>query len=256
MPAYFSVQQKMIFDPSLPAYTFKVKRERLHNLFHYNIGTHATRRVQEVPFMTFGEKLLFSLLADTLHKTIYHSELHLPAGEWKTVANVPIDSLFKNMMYRSDNFYAEQTDAMVSMRLFGEIKTSRVIRYVLKHDLNDLPDKPHWVDGSGLSRYNLFSPADMVTVLRHLYEDYGTDRLNALLPSGGKGTLSNLYLDMREAIHAKTGSLSNDVTLSGVLKTRKGHTYFFSIMINHLPTPLNLGRKAMEDFLRAIWEKY
>ncbi len=256
MPSYFSTQQKLVFDPSIPVYNYRIKRDRLHNLFRYNIGPHSTSRIREVPFITFGDKLLFSLLADTLKKKVYHSDIRLPENGWNSIANVPADSLFKNMMYRSDNFYAEQTDAMVSMRLFGEIKTSKVIRYVLKHDLNDLPDKPRWVDGSGLSRYNLFSPADMITVLKHLYDEYGPEKIYKLLPGGGEGTLSNLYRDMRDAIHAKTGSLSNDVTLSGYLITQKGHTYFFSIMINHCTAPLNVGRKAMENFLRFIWKKY
>ncbi len=34
--------------------------------------------------------------------------------------------------------------------------------------LVDLPQKPSWVDGSGLSRFNLFSPTDFVSVLHQI----------------------------------------------------------------------------------------
>ena len=255
MPSYFSTQEKLVFDPDIPAYGFKVKRERKGNLFHYNIAGPATNKIQQVPFVTFDNHLLLSLLQDTLHKKVYASTTDLPENQWKTLAGVPLDSMLKHMMFRSDNFYAEQTDQMVSMKLFGEINTEKLIDYLLAHDLKNLPNKPVWVDGSGLSRYNLFSPADMVTVLTMLYRNVPQQRLFSLLPSGGEGTLEHLYGDLKGKIFAKTGSLSNNVTLSGFLLTRKGHPLIFSIMINHCYSPLSIGRKGMENFLRTVWQK-
>ncbi len=256
MPSYFSTQEKLVFDDKIPAYGFKVKRERLHNLFHYNIAGPAVSKVQQVPFITFDNNILISLLQDTLHKKVYRSSASLPEAGWKQIGNAPLDSMLKNMMHRSDNFYAEQTDAMVSMQLFGEINTEKLIDHLLDHDLKDLPNKPVWVDGSGLSRYNLFSPADMVTLLTLLYRTFPRDRIFDMLPSGGEGTLKHFYHHMEGKIFAKTGSLSNNVTLSGYLITAKGHTLIFSMMINHCVSPLNVGRHAMEDFLRAVYEKY
>ncbi len=256
MPSYFSTQEKLVFDDKIPAYGFKVKRERLHNLFHYNIAGPAVSKVQQVPFITFDNNILISLLQDTLHRKVYHSTTSLPEAGWKQIGNAPLDSMLKNMMHRSDNFYAEQTDAMVSMQLFDELNTGKLIKYLLDNDLKNLPDEPAWVDGSGLSRYNLFSPADMVTLLTLLYRTFSHDRIFDILPSGGEGTLKHFYRDMKGRIFAKTGSLSNNVTLSGYLITKRNHTLIFSIMINHCMSPLNVGRHAMEDFLRAVYEKY
>jgi D-alanyl-D-alanine carboxypeptidase/D-alanyl-D-alanine-endopeptidase (penicillin-binding protein 4) len=96
----------------------------------------------------------------------------------------------------------------------------------------------------------------MVTVLQKLYQDFPHARIDSLLPTGGKGTLRSLYHNMVGSIFAKTGSLSNDVALSGYLITQKGHTLIFSILINHCVTPLQGARIAMQDFLTEVWKQY
>lgn len=256
MPSYFAKHEKLIVDGSIPAYGFEVERERMHNLFHYHITEPHVGKIQQVPFITFDNNLLISLLQDTLNKKVFQSSTTLKKNNWKSMANVPLDTMLQIMMHQSDNFYAEQIDQMVSMKLFDEINTEKLIDYLLDNDLKNLPNKPVWVDGSGLSRYNLFSPADMVTVLTLLYRSFSHDRIFDLLPSGGEGTLKHYYHGMQGKIFAKTGSLSNNVTLSGYLITKNRHTLIFSIMINHCKSPLSIGRHAMEDFLRTLYKKY
>lgn len=253
-PPWFGEREEI--DTSIRARSFYVVREPDSNLFRYHAVAANDSGIQEVPFMVRRGRTTAALLADTLGRPIlFEPGLRLP-GEWKTVPNVPLDSLFRHMMYRSDNFYAEQTDEMASLRLFDTISTRRLIRYMLRHRLKDLPDPPRWVDGSGLSRYNLFTPADMVTILKKLYTDFPAARIDSILPTGGRGTLSHLYLDMAGSIFAKTGSLSNNVALSGCLLTRKGHMLIFSILINHCVCPLQVGRLAMQAFLHQVWARY
>jgi len=78
----------------------------------------------------------------------------------------PTDSMLRPLMHRSDNFFAEQTLLMLSNQWFGYMDENAVIDSLLKSDLQGMPDRPRWVDGSGLSRYNLFSPADYVRLLQ------------------------------------------------------------------------------------------
>jgi len=54
---------------------------------------------------------------------------------------------------------------MAGNKLFGHLSTEWTIDSLLKTDLKDLPQKPRWVDGSGLSRYNLFTPQSFVWLL-------------------------------------------------------------------------------------------
>ena len=70
----------------------------------------------------------------------------------------------KTMMHRSDNFFAEQSLLMVSNKLLDVMNDEKIIDTLLKTDFKDLPQKPGWVDGSGLSQYNLFTPQDFVTI--------------------------------------------------------------------------------------------
>jgi D-alanyl-D-alanine carboxypeptidase/D-alanyl-D-alanine-endopeptidase (penicillin-binding protein 4) len=256
MPAWFARNHKLQLDTSLHTRSFYVRRERDSNVFRYNIHADPLPGAQQVPFIVAGGKTTASLLADTLHKPVYFEPGVTLKGSWNTVHNESLDSLFKHMLYRSDNFYAEQADQMSSMKLFDTISTRKVIHYMLRNKLKDLPDPPRWVDGSGLSRYNLFTPRDMVTVLQKLYQDFPHARIDSLLPTGGKGTLRSLYHNMVDSIFAKTGSLSNDVALSGYLITQKGHTLIFSILINHCVTPLQGARIAMQDFLTEVWKEY
>ena len=72
----------------------------------------------------------------------------------KIIHSQPSDSLFKPMMHRSDNFFAEQTLLMASNEHLGYMNDEKIIDTLLKADLKDVPQKPKWVDGSGLSRYN------------------------------------------------------------------------------------------------------
>lgn len=232
----------------------QVRRDPGVNRFHVRLPAGAAGGSMQVPFRVEDGRLTAALLADTLHRPVYEApEPALPAAGWSVVPNVPLDTLFRHMMHRSDNFYAEQTLQMASMQLFDTIDTRRIIRHVLGQYLAGLPDEPRWVDGSGLSRYNLFTPADMVALLDSLYRRFPPGRLYALLPTGGTGTLSSLYRDMAGSIFAKTGSLSNNVALSGYLITRRGKTLLFSIMVGHYVCPSGEVRLAMEDFLRRVW---
>jgi serine-type D-Ala-D-Ala carboxypeptidase/endopeptidase (penicillin-binding protein 4) len=138
------------------------------------------------------------------------------------------------------------------------MSTSSVINHMIKTHLSDLPDKPQWVDGSGLSRQDLFTPADMVKLCEKIYDEVNNEtRLFSLLPQGGKtGTLRNYFKADQPFLFAKTGSLSNNHNLSGYLKTKGGKTLIFSFMNNNYVKPTTEIRKEMERLLTFIHEKY
>jgi serine-type D-Ala-D-Ala carboxypeptidase/endopeptidase (penicillin-binding protein 4) len=235
---------------------FFVKRNRDDNFFLITQGTEKKKQ-QDVPFVTHGIQSALELLPDTIGKAIdYLAEGAKNPHTYTTIHSQPTDSLLQPMMYRSDNFYAEQSLLMVSQAKLGEMSDAHIIDTLLKTDLNDLPQKPRWVDGSGLSRYNLFTPNDFIVLLNKMRHEFGMKRLQLILPTGGKGTLGNLYKQDSNYIFAKTGTLSGVVALSGYLYTRKNKLLLFSVLVNnHTGSATNI-RKQVEAFLTGIRNRY
>lgn len=184
-----------------------------------------------------------------------------PAGakshpdSWKVVHSQPTDSMLKPLMHRSDNFFAEQTLLMISNQWFGVMNENKVIDSLLKADLKALPDKPRWVDGSGLSRYNLFTPADYIWLLRQMQLEFTMERLKEILPTGNDGTLTNYYKQLEGKLFAKTGTLAGVVALSGYMYAKSGKLLYFSTIVNNHNGSAPVVRRAIEKYLLTIWEK-
>lgn len=233
------------------------ERDERYNRFSLSYNSRdGSNQLAEVPFITGTMEDLALRLQDTLHKPVMVQQ-HLttvPAGEYTLLAGIPADSLFQPMMHRSDNFFAEQTLMMCAAKLWDTISTARVIDHMKQHYLTQLPDTPNWVDGSGLSRYNLFTPRDFVSVLSTMYKNYPSERLFNLFPTGGKGTLKNYY--RQQFLHAKTGTLSGCVALSGYLVTHRKRTLVFSVLVNNHNNSATNVRRTVERFLTKIYQQY
>ena len=239
-------------------YISKVNRSIHDNSFILNIDGKEKKNIV-VPFIT-SASLAFKILSDTLHKQITGTNDVAP--EFKEVPkkysihSQPTDSLFKPMMHNSDNFFAEQTLLMASNEHLGYMSDEDIIDSLLKSDLTDAPQKPKWVDGSGLSRYNLFTPQDFVYILNKIKNEFGWARIKNILPTGGTGTLSSYYKKDSSFIYAKTGTLSNNCALSGYLITKKNKLLIFSVLANNYQTAATPVRRAVEKFIESIREKY
>lgn len=207
--------------------------------------------------MAMGKGLFSSrYLADTLHKLVVSDYSNENTLESFPIYSQPKDSLFKLMMHRSDNFFAEQTLLMAANEFLGEMNDAKMIDTLLKTDFKDLPQRPRWVDGSGLSRYNLFSPEDFIWILKKLEDDFGLERMKVILPGANEGTLEGLYKGYEKHIYAKTGTISNNLALSGYLTTKKNRHLIFSLIVNNHQAPNTLIRKGFEGFITGIIDKY
>ncbi|MFV7875562.1 D-alanyl-D-alanine carboxypeptidase, partial [Enterococcus faecium] len=125
--------------------------------------------------------LSIPLLEDTLNRVLHiASSLNKERSDWKKLYSQPTDSLLSIMMHRSDNFFAEQTLLMSGYQIHGWLDDTRTIDTLLKSDLTAIPDRPRWVDGSGLSRYNMMTPRSIVWVLDQIQQTAGWDRVKAI----------------------------------------------------------------------------
>lgn len=256
-PAYLQMylQQDTAFHPE----NYTVKRALLENKFTYPAGSVPANFRQEIPWKTSPD-LTLALLQDTLKKPIGLIDMKLPASA-KTLYSIAADSVYKQMLWPSDNFVAEQLLLVCASTLSGGIlNTQTAINYSQKNFLNDLPDEPQWADGSGLSRYNLFTPRTMVALLQKIANKVGNaQKLHSLLPAGGvSGTLKNTYQTDQGVpfIWGKTGSLSNNHNQSGYLVTRKGKRLIFSYLNNNFTRPTAAIRGEMVRVITAIHNKF
>jgi D-alanyl-D-alanine carboxypeptidase/D-alanyl-D-alanine-endopeptidase (penicillin-binding protein 4) len=258
-PSIFSIPEinwKVRFNAGVMRKAFFVQRNRDDNFFLITEGKEK-KKEQDVPFVTHGIQSALELLPDTIGKQItYLPELKKQPASLRTIYSQPTDSLLQHMMYRSDNFFAEQSLLMVSQVKLGKMSDSAIIDTLLKTDLQGLPQKPRWVDGSGLSRYNLFTPNDFVVLLQKMQQEIGMKRMQVILPTGGKGTLGNLYKQDSNYIFAKTGTLSGVVALSGYLYTKKNKLLIFSVLINNHTGSAGTIRRRVESFLTGIRDRY
>ncbi len=100
-----------------------------------------------------------------------------------------------------------------------------------------VPEEDYFfLDGSGLSRQNLVTPAAIVALLEYMDRRPFRDTWLSLLPVAGvDGTIGERFKDTEAAgrILAKTGTLGHVNALSGYATTRKGERLVFSVMVNN-----------------------
>lgn len=238
---------------------FKLTRDEFANNF-YSMGWPTKAFTEDIPYRVSAQ-LTTQLLADTLKKEVRIFPKTALGRNFSTLYGLPIDTLYRRMLQVSDNMFAEQVMLLCASQLDlnnegFDIKKS--IDYVKKQFLADLPDEPIWEDGSGLSRYNLFTPRSVVKLLQKIHAKIPQqERLFGLLPIGGKaGTIKNQYKTPTPFVFAKTGSLGNTYCLSGYLKTKKGKVLIFSLMNGSYVRKTAEIRKEVERILTEIHEKY
>ena len=218
------------------------------NLFYLS----KDEKESDIPFKT-SDSLTLQLLKALSRKNVFAYSKTL-AEKGSMQYGISRDSVLKQMMKESDNFLAEQLLINTSAYLTDTLSIKPAQEFMASGPLQNLKQLPRWVDGSGLSRYNLMSPMSLVQVLEKLYDNEGLEKLKLFFPWGGvNGTLENWFSGLSEPyIFAKTGSLGNTYCLSGYLLTKKGKTLIFSYMNNHFTKPSAAVKKEMQEVLEAI----
>lgn len=232
-----------------------LNRELKYNLFNvWKDGFSDTSdHVKKIPF-DYSQELALELLKDTLKgSTSLINQLDFKLdGTLYNQATIPALGL---MMLRSDNFLAEQL-LITAARSSGFYNIQAFRNYLLER-WKVAPAGIQWVDGSGLSRYNLVTPVFLVMALKRIYELEDWNTVRWMFPTGGSsGTIKNWYGATTPYIFAKTGTLKNNHSLSGYVKTDSGKILIFSLMNNHYVRPVSEVKKEMEDLFEWIRKRY
>ncbi len=246
IPPFFNKSVRVIDTPTF-------NRDFTQNIFYKDSILTETKR--EIPFKTSLE-LSRQLLSDTLNRPVYMVK-DLVDFTFIPHKSTPTQALYNRLMYESENFIAEQLFLIIAKEKTDSYQVKNTIDYALDSLLSDIPDSPRWVDASGLSRYNLFTPNSMIYLLNKMYNQYGENKTLSLLPKNGKnGSLQKWYPSKTTNLFAKTGSLSNNHNLCGFIKTKKGTVLIFSYMNNNYTQESSTIRKSMNKVLQQLYNEH
>lgn len=209
----------------------------------------------EIPFITSPE-LTVQLLADTLKRPVRLIKRSVPQGA-NTFYGLPADTVYKRMLQVSDNLLAEQLLILCSGTLSDTLSVERSIKHVLETYLTDLPDTPVWIDGSGLSNMNMFTPRSIIALLQKLEQERPQEQLLPLMAAGGRpGTFRQIYKADVPYVFGKSGTLAHVHNQSGYIITKSGKKLLFSFMNNNFRVPTSDIRNEMVRIMTEVHEKY
>lgn len=169
--------------------------------------------------------------------------------------------LISEMLKKSDNIIAgsifKKLGEVYSKRPGSWENGSTAVTQILKQKMGVNTSNMNVLDGSGLSRDNLISPAQMMQVLDFAYHNGATnyDFITALPIAGVDGTLKHRMKNIKWKVRAKTGTMSGVVALAGYVISKKQEPLAFVIIINGR---MGMGwrYKEMENKIMTVLTNY
>lgn len=151
----------------------------------------------------------------------------------------------------SHNLYAEQLLKTIGYQKlkYGSIENGLKASKNLLKQMGVDPDNLQIVDGSGLSRLNLITPAQLNSILRFMYRSKYFNEFYESLPIAGiDGTIANRMKNTRAAnnVRAKTGYINAVRSLSGYVTTTDGEMLTFVMFANNFLVPLKLAENIQD----------
>jgi len=184
------------------------------------------------------------------------SEHTLPLWTIGIVHSPPVRDLIHRVNRQSHNLYSELLLlAMGRTQGYGSDFNAglQALRDFLVHTVGVDGEALHVEDGSGLSRLNRTTPADLVRTLAFMDRSSHRDAFLASLPSAGGPRSRELGRMSRTPAEgnlvAKSGTIHRTSALSGMVRTLDGERLLFSIVVNDVPS--TWAAKQIEDRIGA-----
>lgn len=151
----------------------------------------------------------------------------------------------------SQNLFAEQLLKTIGLEIenFGSIENGITACNSVFQEMGINPENMIVVDGSGLSRLNLVTPKQIVSVLNYMYQHkYYLPFYNSLPIAGVDGTLANRMKGSKAEnnVRAKTGFIDYARSLSGYVNTGDNEPVAFSMIVNNFTVPLKLAENIQD----------
>jgi D-alanyl-D-alanine carboxypeptidase/D-alanyl-D-alanine-endopeptidase (penicillin-binding protein 4) len=188
------------------------------------------------PALEAGQQFLAALQADGVrvngNTPVSAALTPSTARSLTAISSPPMWSLIALTNTPSDNFFAEMLVKDIGARFGSGGTTAAGAAVVSAQMAQSFGIHPRLNDGSGLSRYDLTTPAQLVALLRQMAGD--PQFTNSLAVAGETGTLQDemqgTYAQGR--CRGKTGSLHDVSNVVGYCHARDGHTLAFAFLMN------------------------
>jgi serine-type D-Ala-D-Ala carboxypeptidase/endopeptidase (penicillin-binding protein 4) len=219
-------------EPS-SGYGFDPYLEGVLSALAFNRGETGSYRGLHAPAEYAAHELSLAMKSDHIAVNGQVGAKSTPAGATALaeVSSPTIAQLLGLMLPISDNFFAETLLKDLGAR-FGGAGTTPAGAAVVRATVAQLVGiHPHVVDGSGLSREDLTSPQQVVTLLQYLASaPLGNTIWSSLAVAGHSGTLAERMLHSAAAGHCrgKTGTLTGVSNLVGYCEAANGHRVAFA----------------------------
>ncbi len=163
-----------------------------------------------------------------------------------------LSQIVKAINKPSQNLYAEQLFRTMGMIYYGMggMQTGRYVANPIFTSWGMDTTRMKIVDGCGLSRLDLVSPANIVALLTGMYRGKYFQPFYESLPIAGvDGSLRNRMKGTKAEnnVHAKTGFIGYVRSLSGYVTSLDGEMFAFSMMANHYTVPTAMAEKIQND---------
>ena len=162
-----------------------------------------------------------------------------------------------NLMNESDNLTAElfvkSIGALDTLPGSWETGLDSIKTFLARQVLIDTANI-RLADGSGVSRYNLTSSAQLNSLLSWMYKSEYKDDFLSTLPGGGfkNSTLEKRLIDEGELVRAKTGGLSGVRNLAGYITSKRYGDVAFSILMNGYTDSSSRYARIHDQIIKAI----
>ncbi len=159
----------------------------------------------------------------------------------KESQNLHAEILLREVAYQESGIGSQEAAVAAMRRFLAEVGLRSTEFYLF--------------DGSGLSRHNLITPTATVRLLEFMWDSDSRDAYVDSLPVAGRdGTLDWRFrrTAARGRIHAKTGSMSHVLALSGYARSGDGKSYAFAIFANNFGLASSSTRRLVDAIAAAL----
>jgi len=189
----------------------------------------------------------FATDVDDLSKPIQYLKLTRLCTTYSPV----LKEIIKVINKESQNFFAEQLLKTIGLEKmgFGSVANGVKAESQAFKEMGINPESMIISDGSGLSRLNIITAKQVVSLLSYIYKSkYFIPFYNSLPIAGIDGTLGNRMQNTlaQDKVRAKTGYLDGVRSLSGYAYTGDNEPVAFSIIVNNFNVPVKLAENIQD----------